>query len=506
MNYRRIDFIIYLSIPIIANLLAIASSFALNDFIFLPEERLRFFNFLKLVPWSLWLINVFPFTVSMLTVLYYIFPLLKEMIQFKIGKNLSEKSVRILLNSPLVISFIGMGGWILGTTLAVSLQIYFIRNATVRGILTTISNTFSIGGIAVVATYYGLDFFNRKKLIQYYIPNIRITKVKDVLKPSILIRFLIFFFSISFLPTTILTLMLIRTSLANNSTIPMTFILTPLTMMLIGSLLSYLLAIAFDKPLYDMKSAVLNIEKGLYDIKISTTSSDELGLLGESINEMAASLKEKEFMKETFGKVVDPAVRDYLLSGNIKLGGEICIATILFSDIRGFTALSEKLNPSQIVAMLNTYFETMSHCIVSEGGLINKYIGVAIMAIYNVPITREDHAIKAYQTASKMLDSLSYMNEDFSRKGLPNLKIGIGLHTGEVLAGNIGSSSRLEFTVIGDTVNVASRIESLCKETGKSLLLSNATATLLPKDILLENLGHFQLKGRKEGIEIFSGR
>ena len=104
-----------------------------------------------------------------------------------------------------------------------------------------------------------------------------------------------------------------------------------------------------------------------------------------------------------------------------------------------------------------------------------------------------------------MLESLSTMNLGFLQKGLPELKIGIGLHTGEVLAGNIGSSSRLEYTVIGDTVNVASRIESLCKETGRTLLLSEATANQIPKPHHLEILGHYRLKGREESIQIFAG-
>jgi adenylate cyclase len=198
-------------------------------------------------------------------------------------------------------------------------------------------------------------------------------------------------------------------------------------------------------------------------------------------------------------------VRDHLLNGNIKLGGEIRIATILFCDLRGFTSLSEQLSPIQIVEMLNTHFETMSKCIEEEGGLINKFIGDAIMAIYNVPVARQNHAERAFISARRMLESLELMNSGFQKRGLPELKIGIGLHTGEVLAGNIGSSSRLEYTVIGDTVNVASRIESLCKETKRSLLVSEATKAQLPVNTPLDSLGAFQLKGREEMIQIFAG-
>ncbi len=501
LNYS----LVFTVIPIISNLIAVSASFGLNDLIFVEAERARFMGFLKIVPWAMWLINIFPFSVAAIAVLYYLLPLIKELKYFENGKILSERAASRLLNAPLIISLIGMGGWVIGNTIAVSLQIYYIQNVTLRGMSITIANTLSLGGIAFVFTYYTLDYINRKEFIVRYIKEFQISKIQGVFKPSIELRFFIFFFSVTVLPILILTLMLSRASLAGIGIIPMPLLIAPLIMVCVGSILSWLLARAFDKPLVEMKTAVKEIQDGNFDIKLAVTTTDELGLLGEGISQMAVSLREKEFIKETFGKVVDPAVRDHLLSGNVKLGGEIRTATILFCDLRGFTALSEQLAPDQIVEMLNTHFETMSKCIEEEGGLINKFIGDAIMAIYNVPVPRSNHAERAYTSARRMLESLEIMNVGFKEKGLPELKIGIGLHTGEVLAGNIGSSSRLEYTVIGDTVNVASRIESLCKETKRSLLLSEATKAQLPANTPLDSLGAFQLKGREEMIQIFGG-
>ncbi len=497
--------LIFMTIPIISNLIAVVASFGLNDLIFVEAERARFIAFLKVVPWAMWLINIFPFSVAASAVLYYLLPLIKELNHFDDRKILSEQAASRLLNAPLIISLLGMGGWLIGNTIAVSLQIYHIQNVTLRGMSVTIANTLSLGGIAFVFTYYTLDYINRKEFIARYVKEFQISQIQGVLKPSIVLRFFIFFFSVAVLPNLILTLMLSRASLAGIGVIPMPLLIAPFIMVCVGIILSWLLARSFDKPLVEMKTAVKEIQDGNFDIKLAVTTTDELGLLGEGIGQMAVSLQEKEFIKETFGKVVDPAVRDHLLSGNVQLGGEIRTATILFCDLRRFTSLSEQLAPAQIVEMLNTHFETMSKCIEEEGGLINKFIGDAIMAIYNVPVPRSNHAERAYTSARRMLESLERMNADFFKRNLPELKIGIGLHTGEVLAGNIGSSSRLEYTVIGDTVNVASRIESLCKETKRSLLVSEATKAQLPANTPLDSLGSFQLKGREELIQIFGG-
>jgi adenylate cyclase len=497
--------ILYLSIPLFANLIAVATSFGFNDLIFLPEERSRFRAFQEAVPWSLWVVNISPLIVVILSIFYYLCPLLKELNRFNSNKSISNISAKKILNAPLVISLLAMGGWILGIAIAVALQVYYIQNVTLRGMSITIANLLSLSSITFVFTYYSLDLINREKVINQFLTNRSISEIEGVMKPPIVLRFFIFFFSVSVLPILILTLMLARSILAHTGTFHSTFILVPLGMLMIGALLCFLLAKAFNKPLVEMKNAVKEIQQGRYDVDLQITSADELGLLGEGITNMVLSLRDKDFIKETFGKVVDPIVRDHLLGGNIRLGGESRIATILFSDIRDFTTLSEKLTPAQVVEMLNVYFETMSKCIEAEGGLINKYIGDAIMAIFNVPVPKENHAKSAYLSAKNMLAKLEAMNIEFGNRGLPMLDIGIGLHTGEVLAGNIGSSSRLEYTVIGDSVNVASRIEGLCKITKQNILLSEATAKEMKDDVALKSLGSFELKGRKERIEIFTG-
>lgn len=496
--------VVFTIIPVAANLVAVGASFLLNDLVYLEEERQRFTEFTVAAPWALWIFNAAPFPVIMGVVYAYLWPLFTALKQFDATAVIPGLAARRLLNAPIVISAFGVGGWILGTSFAVSLQLFLIREVTGRGLLVTVGNAVSLGGITFVFSYYALDYVNRRHVIPRYLAGRDLSEIPGVLRPSVQVRFFILLFSITALPLLIATQMLARAVLAGGSAITAPVYLVPLSMLLVGIILSWLLARAFGSPLIEMKTAVAAVRGGALQVQLNATSTDELGLLAEGINHMAQGLREKEFMKETFGKVVAPAVRDHLLKGNLRLGGETRRATVLFCDLRGFTSLSERLAPAQVVEMLNIHFDTMSRCIEAEGGLINKFIGDAIMAIYNVPLAQEDHATRAYHSARQMLASLAAMNAGFAARSLPELSIGIGIHTGEVLAGNIGSASRLEYTVIGDTVNVASRIEGLCKEAGVPLLISEATTAYIDQSAALRELGDFSVRGRERPIKLFT--
>ena len=179
----------------------------------------------------------------------------------------------------------------------------------------------------------------------------------------------------------------------------------------------------------------------------------------------------------------------------------------MFCDIRGFTSLSENMEPEKIVSFLNEYFTGLEECIAAHGGIINKYIGDAVMALFGAPIRSQNHAEEAYLAALDMRKKLAKMNERFSKNGLPVIRFGIGLHSGEVLAGNIGAANRLEYTVIGDTVNTASRIEGLCKIYKKDLLISENTVAKIKEKTDEKSfifLDEAEIRGRKERVKIYT--
>nr|MCR5765070.1 adenylate/guanylate cyclase domain-containing protein [Treponema sp.] len=212
-------------------------------------------------------------------------------------------------------------------------------------------------------------------------------------------------------------------------------------------------------------------------------------------------------INDVFGKNVSPQIRDYLLKGNVKLGGENCNITIMFCDIRSFTTLSENMPSEKIVKMLNFYFTQLEKCISAHNGVINKYMGDAIMALFGAPMPSKTHQMDAFAAALDMRRTLKEINKQFKAKGYPELQFGIGIHSGPVLAGNIGALNRMEYTVIGDAVNAASRIEGLCKTYKKDLLMSEDTAleimTANPQ-LVLEFVDFTELRGRKEKVRLFT--
>ncbi len=186
----------------------------------------------------------------------------------------------------------------------------------------------------------------------------------------------------------------------------------------------------------------------------------------------------------------------------LQMGGELCDATVLFSDVRGFTAASEKMEPRQVVDLLNRYFERMVEVVFRNGGTVDKFIGDAIMAVWGVPQPKGNHALGAVRAALEMQRSLVEFNLEQRAQGLPEVGMGIGIHTGQVVAGNIGSSRRMEFTVIGDTVNTASRIES---STGTGdIFVSRETYNLLEGRIAASPLPPIRVKNKAEPLALFA--
>lgn len=185
--------------------------------------------------------------------------------------------------------------------------------------------------------------------------------------------------------------------------------------------------------------------------------------------------------------------------------GQRRVATILFSDLRGFTSFSENLPVEELIDVLNQYFNLMTDIILKNRGMLNKFIGDAIMAIYNVPVNDPHHAPHAVITAMEMKKELEQLNSVLSAKGKGDLQLqmGIGIHTGEVFAGNVGARQRKEYTVMGDAVNLASRIEQLNKEFLTSILISEETYKLVKDYVDVLDKGLVEIRGRKHGVRVF---
>ncbi len=215
--------------------------------------------------------------------------------------------------------------------------------------------------------------------------------------------------------------------------------------------------------------------------------------------------REKRKVKRLFSRYVSRDVCEQLMAdpSRARLGGSRRTMTVLFSDIRGFTTFSEKGQPEEIVAQLNEYFTRMVHVVFSHRGTLDKFVGDAVMALFGAPLDDDQHAEHAVQAALAMQDELSRLNEGWAAQGRPTLDIGIGVNTGEMVAGNIGSESIMSYTVIGDAVNLGARLESLNKQYKTRLIVSEATRAALKGRYDIRALGDVVVKGKTQPVAIY---
>jgi adenylate cyclase len=279
---------------------------------------------------------------------------------------------------------------------------------------------------------------------------------------------------------------------------------------LAGLLLAAYITRGLVRPVKELVTGTRAVERGDLDVKVQVRSHDEIADLAESFNHMVEQIREKRAITETFGKYVDPRIVQRLLEHEgVALEGERRVMTVFFSDIAGFTGLCETLTPDGAVRCLNKYFTLASAPIREANGIIDKFIGDAIMAFWGPPFTGEsEHAVLACRAALAQLETAKELKRVLPealglRKGLPEMNARVGLATGEVTVGNIGSDTTKGYTVIGDTVNLASRLESANKFYGTRLLVSEATRALAGAAIEVREIDSTRVKGKNEPSRVF---
>lgn len=255
-----------------------------------------------------------------------------------------------------------------------------------------------------------------------------------------------------------------------------------------------LLARSISQPLTRLASVVRRIEAGDYLKRAEIESSDELGELAESVNNMASGLAEKEKVRDLLGKVVSQEIAEELLNNPVELGGEERVVTVLFSDIRGFTSYCEGLPPKEVLTALNEVLSSISNIIEAHSGVVDKFQGDAVMALFGAPVTGQDDAGNAVAAAAEIVATLDSLDS--------RLSACVGINTGLVVAGNLGSKNRLNYSVIGDTVNLAARLESLTRYYGTASIVSEATVQATP-EFLFRELDEVVVAGKRKPVKIF---
>ena len=284
-------------------------------------------------------------------------------------------------------------------------------------------------------------------------------------------------------------------------------ILFSLAVLFIAIILIRIFSNGITNPIKELVGAAGQIEKGEFELSIKPRTRDEIGLLTESFVQMGKGLSEREKLMVSFSKFTNKTIAQKAASGELTLGGENRNATIFFSDIRSFTAMSEKMQPNEVVEFLNVYMTKMIDCINKTGGVVDKYIGDAIMAVWGASESSgspASDALNAVTAALMMRVELFKFNKERAAAGLPPVKIGCGINSGPVVAGQIGSEERMEYTVIGDAVNLASRTEALNKPFATDVLITENTYNLIKDKIVVQEMPGVHVKGKTDAIKMFA--
>ena len=288
-----------------------------------------------------------------------------------------------------------------------------------------------------------------------------------------------------------------------QQTIQDTILLSGLVGVVLAILLAVFIAQRITAPLITLLHGAQEVGKGNFGVRVDVRRNDELGLLGKAFNEMIVGLSEKERVTKILGKYVAPQVAKKLLSSEegVVLKGERRECAIMFTDIRGFTALSENMAPEKLVSELNEYFTQMVDVVFQHDGTLDKFIGDAIMAVWGAPVPFEDKEFRAVKCALDMQEGLRKLNLDRLGKNLAPLTMGIGLNTGVVVSGNLGSDKRTDYTVIGEEVNMASRICS--KAVPGQTLISESMYRKLKGLVEVRALEPVMLKGFTDPVKVY---
>jgi adenylate cyclase len=409
-----------------------------------------------------------------------------------------ELARRRALNLPVNLALISLSVWLLcGALMPITTAILrpaedlmpAVRGALLAGVVGLTSSTF---------IFYMAELIARAHIVPVLLADGRVSQVSGVRPVTITLKVVILLLTTGVLPVAMLSLQSVLGAVDPAATLYLAA-----SAIGFGGLQASAIRRSVSAPIEALAAQMARVKNADLEARTPVVSADQLGQLGEGFNDMVDGLSRAALVKDTFGRYLSPEIVDEILAGRVVLGGEVRVATVLMSDLRGFTPLSERMRPEDVVSLLNRYLDLMVDVVLQHGGTIDKFIGDAILAVWGVPLTRPDDAPQAVRAAVAMLERLDALNLERAAAGEAPLLVGIGLHTGPVVAGNIGSARRMEYTVIGDTVNTASRIEQVTKSVGARLLLSAETVAAAGDIVAVRALDPVSVKGKEKPLLLY---
>jgi adenylate cyclase len=413
---------------------------------------------------------------------------------------------RRVLNYPAAAALTSAGMWLVAGLLFG----YFPR-----GDVSMFFHVAGVGGVLTVAiVYFGLDAIWRE-VVSVFFPDGRLSAVQSfglpVFRRLLIVSVLIGLYPVAMLSTVTLSRAegLLEAPdphvVLENMKLAVAFVGG--ISVFFGISLTILVTRSIVHPLMELRNSMARVAQNDLGVQAKVVSNDELGYVAERFNEMVAGLRQAEMMRNLLNLYVSPEVARDAMENGTHLGGQLVDCSILFSDIRGFTTLSEQLPPQDLIELLNRYMSCMVEVVIANGGLVNKFGGDSLLAVFGTPLNpAEDHAACAIRTALHMQKKLQDFNAGQKQLDGPILQIGIGIASGPAVAGNVGGEGRIEYTVIGDTVNLASRLQDLTKEFARDILVNASAIEQASRSLSLsaEPLQYVSVRGRAEPIELFA--
>lgn len=469
--------------------------------------------------------NAIAYTLPTLGLFYYLWPLLSYQRCGGAG-GMSEVVQRRAVSFPAVAAIVTLAMWGLGIIVFPTFTIIHVGRWSTELMSQQVLSPLVNGFLAATTTYLFVDWIFRASVYPELFPDGGLNSVPGTLTLGVRARMLVFLAAVAFLPLfTMLGLArsaqarfeagmdveLVVQALATGST-AVFFVYTGL-----GVVLTLALARTFTLPLAEVLGVVRRVGEGDLGGTVRVGSADEVGRLQEGVNAMISGLRDKERVMQVFGQAVEPEVRDRLLDAEAG-GAERVTATVMFCDLRGFTSLAERSEPEEVVQTLNAYFTEVTSWSRECGGMVDKFIGDAALLVFGL-FDRHGHqpgpenegvdrqadagAAAALRCALGLRERLARLNDRRGGEGHAPLAVRMAVHTGEVLAATIGSIDRHEYTVIGDSVNVAARLNELCKERSVDLIVSSETwarANVEDDPRFAGEVQSVMLRGRREPV------
>ncbi len=392
--------------------------------------------------------------------------------------NLAEK----LLNTPIKLSVVNISVWLMsGLIIVIAPQVFpkYCPWDETSAIKIAVWTVFLGAPLVVTLSYFVSESWIRSTVEDIFPYESLLHRPRST-PINVLPRLLVVSLMIGVLPPVVISHVTLHqiTEIKNGhqsidsflAQMPLAIIFLLGMSVVLAIILSLFLARSVSNPLAKTTLGMRRIGRGDLDARVKVVSFDEIGAMGEGFNLMAEGLKERDYIRETFGSYLsDDVVTEILESPDgVKLGGELRNISILVSDLRGFTPLAESLEPRKVIEILNRYFEKMTDVILRHKGTIDEFTGDGILVFFGAPKPMNDHEIVSVRCALEMQKALKEMNRENNLLNLPELRMGIGINTGQVIVGNLGSEKRKKYGAVGSPINIAFRVESL---TGKDEIL-----------------------------------